>query len=71
MKPPDADRLSFCPVFYSLHSLSLNICFEKFFSLCSHLEQVFVNPIWTGGMAPLRVFAKYLKNGLADLHETS
>ena len=22
------------------------------------------------GMAPLRVFAKYLKNGLADLHET-
>ena len=31
-----------------------------------------VNPIWTGGGAkgPLRVFAKYLKNGLADLHET-
>ena len=29
------------------------------------------NPIWTGGkMAPLRVFAKYLQNGLANLHET-
>ena len=34
-----------------------------------------VNPIWTGGggggkMAPLRVFAKYLSNGLTDLHQT-
>ena len=32
------------------------------------------NPIWTGGgggkMAPMRVFAKYLKHGLADLHQT-
>ena len=30
------------------------------------------NLIWTGGtkMAPLRVFAKYLKNGLANLYET-
>ena len=33
-----------------------------------------VNPIWTGGggggqNAPLRVFAKYRKNGSADLHE--
>ena len=34
-----------------------------------------LNPIWAGGgggkMAPLRVFAKYLKNDLADLHETT
>ena len=29
---PDADTLSFCPVFYNLHSLSLNIRLEKFFS---------------------------------------
>ena len=30
-----------------------------------------LNPIWTGGgNDPLRVFAKYLKNGLANLHET-
>ena len=32
-----------------------------------------INHIWTWGagkMAPLRDFAKYLKNGLADLHET-
>ena len=30
------------------------------------------SPIWTGGRAkwPLRDFAKYLKNGLANLHET-
>ena len=31
-----------------------------------------VNPILTGGggkMVPLRAFAKYLKNGLTDLHE--
>ena len=29
------------------------------------------NPIWIGGQnAPLRVFAKYLKSGVADLHET-
>ena len=36
-----------------------------------------LNPIWTlggggggGQNGLLRVFAKYLKNGLADLHET-
>ena len=32
-----------------------------------------VNPVWTGGgggKMTLRVFAKYLKNDLADLHET-
>ena len=30
-----------------------------------------VNPIWTGGNAPPpRVFVKYLKNDLADLHGT-
>ena len=31
------------------------------------------NPIWTGGggqNGPPEGFAKYLKNGLADLHET-
>ena len=31
------------------------------------------NPIWTGGggqNAPLRVFAKYLKKGLANLYKT-
>ena len=37
------------------------------------LHRVF-NLIWIGGWPkchpPLRVFAKYLKNGLADLHET-
>ena len=40
-----------------------------------HTENKFMdfNPIWAGGggqNAPLRVFAKYLKNGLVDLHET-
>ena len=31
-----------------------------------------LNPIWTGGakMAPLMVFAEFLKNGLANLYET-
>ena len=33
-----------------------------------------LNPIWTGGggskMDPLKIFAKYLKNDLVDLHET-
>ena len=32
-----------------------------------------VNPYldwWGGGKIPPRVFAKYLKNGLTDLHET-
>ena len=33
-----------------------------------------INPIWTGGggraRCPLRVFAKYLKNSLANLYET-
>ena len=30
-----------------------------------------LNPIRTGGQNfPLRVFAKYIKNGLANLHET-
>ena len=28
---PDVDRSSFCPVIYSLLSLSLNICFENSF----------------------------------------
>ena len=35
-------------------------------------SMILIPPIWTGGQnGPLRVFAKYLKNGLADLHETS
>ena len=35
---------------------------------------MFFYPIWTGGgggqNGPLRVFAKYLKNGLANLDES-
>ena len=38
------------------------------------IQNKIINPIWTWGggeqNAPLRVFAKYLKNGLANLHET-
>ena len=39
------------------------------------LYHMLLNPIWTGGggggkMASLRVFAKYLKNSLANLYET-
>ena len=31
----------------------------------------YFNPIWTGGpKGPPEGFSKYLKNGLADLHET-
>ena len=42
----------------------------------SFFRQTFflLSPIWTGGggakMAPMWVFAKYLKNGLANLYET-
>ena len=38
------------------------------------VSECILNPIWTGGGEgakwPLKVFAKYLRNGLADLHET-
>ena len=35
------------------------------------LQQGRLNPIWTGGAKmPLRVFAQYLENCVADLHET-
>ena len=37
-------------------------------------RRAILNPIWTGGAGgqngPLMVFAKYLKNGLDNLHET-
>ena len=35
----------------------------------SHMQELVVNPIWTGrgAKSPLKVSAKYLKNGLADL----
>ena len=38
-----------------------------FFVVWTHI----ISPIWTGGQnGPLRVFAKHLKNGLTDIHQT-
>ena len=60
--------------YLEVHSLSSDQVFLSIpYKTFSKFSGWTFNPIWTGGgggkMAPLRVFAKYLKNGSADLHE--
>ena len=47
------------------------LTYPQSFIFKEYLSPLRVNTIWTGGGGGgMAAFAKYLKNGLADLHET-
>ena len=46
-------------------------CSRNLVAFVIYMDLSILNPVWTGGGGGgLRVFAKYPKNGFADLHQT-